>query len=83
MKTLQVPQTTYALYELTEADEFVLRLFLNLDVNYTVRARCDSVEKTYVQKIQAIKWFRMRFDLGLKEAKEAIDFYCSQHPCPV
>lgn len=72
-QSFQVPVTTYTSYELSEADEWVLALILNLSPSYTLHTRGDGEDRA--QKVAAIKWWRARFNCGLKEAKDAVDFY--------
>ena len=82
MKTLQVPHvtTTYRMYDLTDTDEFALNVFLDLDVSYAVVSRqaVRHQARTEPQLVLAIRWWRMRFGSGLKEAKDAVEAYVSQ-----
>jgi len=78
MSTLQVPSTTYTLYELTKADETALLLFLNLNPLHRVYQSHEENELK-PQKVLAIKWFRERFDCELKKAKEGVDAFYALH----
>lgn len=80
MKTLQVPQTTYVTYDLTDAEEYALNIFLDLDVSYAVVSRqaVRNQARTEPQLVLAIKWWRTRFACGLKEAKDAVEAYVNQ-----
>lgn len=80
MKTLQVPQTTYVTYDLTDAEEYVLSVFLDLDVSHAVISRQGNQNGSFTepQKVLAIKWWRARFACGLKEAKDAVEAYAKQ-----
>jgi hypothetical protein len=74
MKTLQVAQTTYTTYELTDAEVFALNIFLDIDVSYAVISRSGNQANTEAQLGLAIKWWRTRFpECGLKGAKDAIE----------
>lgn len=80
MKNLQVPRIVeYAMYDLTDADEMVLRLFLDMDTHCRVVNRDPMQSLIGAQKVAAIRWFRTRFACGLKEAKDAVDHYYNQH----
>lgn len=76
MTTFSVPQISYINYELTTADEFVLSLLLNLHPAWAVCSRHDSEQRS--QKVATIKWWRERFGCGLKEAKDAVEYYCEK-----
>jgi hypothetical protein len=72
MKTLSVP--SFAEYQLTDADVFVLTHLL------TSKYYDASGITLYFMgsKITAIKWFRMRFGVGLLEAKNAVEKFDSE-----
>ena len=63
---VQVQQTVSI--ELTEADIVALKVMLY---------RMPGENELPILKVSAIKYIKARFDLGLKPAKEVVDYICS------
>lgn len=61
-------------YELTAADEMAIRYMLAIISTVTASGYQKSVNQS-CNKVAAIKYFRERFGVGLKEAKDAVELY--------
>lgn len=59
-------------YALTEADQMALNFMLN---SYVCAHGNYAQMPSKGNKVAAIKWFRVAFGCGLKEAKDAVDQY--------
>lgn len=67
-KIIEVSVQQTVSIELTYADLVALRVML---------FRWPGEDETPSLKVSAIKYIRARFDLGLKPAKEVVDYICS------